>query len=92
MSSFVWSILEGPLLSFALGIVLTVAALLLFPEYRRLFMVDRKSAMSIEVLMLIATGGGGPGFLVAFLLFAALLSFACGLFSLVFNVSRFLSR
>jgi hypothetical protein len=86
----IWSLLEGPLLTLALGAVLTFAAFALLRDYRRLFMTDPKSVMSAEVLVQAVTNSGGPGYLAAFLLAAAALCLVSALFSLVFNVSSYL--
>jgi phosphoglycerol transferase MdoB-like AlkP superfamily enzyme len=86
----IWSLLECPLLTLALGAVLTFAAFALLRDYRRLFMTDPKSVMSAEVLVQAVTNSGGPGYLAAFLLAAAALCLVSALFSLVFNVSSYL--
>jgi hypothetical protein len=47
--------------------------------------------MTAEVLMQLVTSSGGPGYLAAFLLAAALLSFASALIMAVLNVVSYLN-
>lgn len=86
-----WAILQGPLLNFALGIALAVGGIALLSEYRRLFMEDPRTVMSVEVLMAIISRSGGPGYFAAFLFTGALLNFAFAIYSFIFNVSRFVN-
>jgi hypothetical protein len=48
--------------------------------------------MSIEVLMRVVTGAGGPGYFAAFLIAGAMLCFAMAIFSLLYNVSQIVGR
>jgi hypothetical protein len=84
-ASHVWSIVEGPLLSFSLGVVLATVGLLLLAEYRRLFMSDPRGVMSLEVLMAIVNKQGAPGYVAAFLLSGAIISFALAIATLTLN-------
>ena len=83
----IWTLLEGSIINLLLGSVLVYLALLILTEYRKLFMENPKSAMSAEVLMLAITSSGGPGYLAAFLLAAAALSYLLAIFTLLFNLS-----
>lgn len=85
LASEAWSIVEGPLVSFVLGIVLMIAGISLLAEYRRLFMADPRSVMSVEVLMAIVNRCGAPGYLAAFLIASAILSFGAAFVTLAFN-------
>jgi len=87
-----WHIFEGPLEVLVLAVVLTIAAMALLREYRRLFFSDPKSVMSAEVLFQALTGTGGPGYLAAFLLAGAALSVACALISFILNLSSYVAR
>ena len=87
----IWTLFEGPLFTFTLGALLTLAAFALLREYFRLFRSDPRSVMSAEVLMQAVTASGGPGYLAAFLLAAAVLCMLLALFSLIFNISSYLS-
>jgi hypothetical protein len=84
--SIVWTLLEGPLIVAGLGLALTAAAAALLWEYRRLFFSDPKAVMSAEVFVQIIAGCGTPGYLAAFLLAAALFSFASAAYGLVSGV------
>jgi len=86
-----WTLFEGPLTVFGLGVVLLAAAVATLWEYRRLFLSNPKGLMSAEVLVQIVTQCGGPGYMAAFLLAGALLSFACAAYSFVFNLSSFIN-
>jgi hypothetical protein len=85
MASEAWSIVEGPLMSFVVGLVLMIAGILLLAEYRRLFTTDPRSVMSIEVLMAIVNRCGAPGYLAAFLIAGGILSLGAALVTLAFN-------
>ena len=87
-----WSLLEGPAIDVVLGAVLAVFALALLREYRRIFFANPIAAMSAEVLMPALFGTGGPGYLAAFLLAGAGLSFAFALVSFVLNVFSYINR
>ena len=84
--SIFWSLIEGPLATICLGLVLLIVALALLKEYRRLFFADPVSVMSVEVLLQIVAQSGGPGYFAGFLLAAAVLSFAGSFISLAFNL------
>ena len=86
----IWSIIEGPLNSLVIGLVLGYAALVLLGDYRKAFKADPKAAMSADVIMLAITSSGGPGYLAAFLLAASILCFISTAFTLLFNVSSYL--
>ena len=89
--SLPWTLFEGPLTVFGLGLVLTAAATAMLWEYRRLFLADPKALLSAEVLVQIFTQCGGPGYLAAFLLAGALLSFASAAYTLLFNVTSYIN-
>jgi hypothetical protein len=91
LASEIWSIVEGPLVSFVLGIVLMIAGIALLAQYRRLFMADPRSVMSIEVLMAIVNKCGAPGYLAAVLIAAAMVSFGAALLTLAFNAFSYFS-
>jgi hypothetical protein len=86
-----WSLFLDPLIVFALGVVLACVAVAVLWEYRRLFAGDPRQLMTAEVLMQLVTSSGGPGYLAAFLLAAALLSFASALIMAVLNVVSYLN-
>jgi hypothetical protein len=86
----IWSLFEGPALSLLLGSILAYAAFSLLSEYRKTFVANPKAPMSFEILLLAVTSSGGPGYLAAFLLAGAALSFLAAAFSLVFNISSYL--
>ena len=85
----IWSLFEGPVLSLLLGVALAYAALSMLREYRKAFMANPKAAMSFEALTLAVTSSGGPGYLAAFLLAGAALSFLAAAYSLLFNLSSY---
>jgi hypothetical protein len=85
----IWSLIEGPLIVAGLGLVLTAAAIALLWEYRRLFFADPKAVMSAEVLMQIVAQCGAPGYLAAFLLAGALLSFVSAAYGLISSVMSY---
>jgi hypothetical protein len=86
-----WTLIEGPLIVFGLGLVLTGAAVAMLWEYRRLFFADPKALLSAEVLVQAFTQCGGPGYLAAFLLAGALLSFGSATYTLLLNVASFIN-
>jgi hypothetical protein len=86
----IWSIIEGPLNSLVVGLVLGYAALALLGDYRKAFKADPKAAMSVDVIMLAITSSGGPGYLAAFLLAGSILCFISTVFAFLFNVSSYL--
>jgi hypothetical protein len=85
----IWSLFEGPFVSFLVGAALAYTAFSLLGEYRKLFMANPKSAMSVEALMLAFTSLGGPGYLAAFLLAGSVLCFLAAAFTLLFNLSSY---
>jgi hypothetical protein len=87
--SLPWTLFEGPVTVLGLGIVLTFCAIGLLWEYRRLFFADPRPAMTGEVLMQVIATSGGPGYLAAFLLAAAVLSFGSALIMAVTNVMSY---
>jgi hypothetical protein len=89
--SLAWTLIEGPLIVLGLGVVLTIAAVAVLWEYRKLFFIDPRGVMSAEVLIQLLTQCGGPGYVGAFLLAAALLSFASGAFTLLRNVASYIN-
>jgi len=89
--SLPWTLFEAPLTVFGLGIVLTCVAIAVLWEYRRLFASDPRALMNVEVLMQVVTQCGGPGYLAAFLLAAALLSFGSALVMAVINVLSYVN-
>ena len=89
--SAIWTLLEGPLISLTLAVVLMLAAIALLWEYRRLFLANPRALMSAEVLLEVITGCGAPGYLAAFFLAGAVLSIAAGVYSLIFNVSSYVA-
>jgi hypothetical protein len=86
-----WVLSKGSLLNVGLGLVLAIAGIALLSEYRRAFMEDPRAAMSAEVLFAMIMKAGGPGYLAAFLLAGAVLSFAFAISDLIFNVSSYLN-
>ncbi|WP_156822121.1 hypothetical protein [Azoarcus sp. KH32C] len=85
----IWSLLEGPFVSFLLAGGLAFTALSLISEYKKVFRANPRAALSIEMLLNAIAGSGGPGFFAALLLVGALLCVASGLFSLAFNLSSY---
>jgi hypothetical protein len=85
----IWSLLEGPFIDVALGSILAYSAFLMLGEYRKLFMSNPKSAISIEALMLAVTSTGGPGYVAAFLLVGATLCFLLAAYTLFFDFSSY---
>jgi hypothetical protein len=88
--STLWVLSKGSLINVGLGVLLAIAGLALLDEYRRLFFEDPRAAMSAEVLFAIIMRSGGPGYLAAFLLAGAMLSFALAISDLIFNISSYL--
>jgi len=89
--SLPWSLFEDSLIVFGLGIVLACAAVALLWEYRRLFASNPRQLMTAEVLMQVVTTSGGPGYLAAFLLAGALLSFGSAMVMAVLNVVSYIN-
>jgi len=85
----IWSVFEGYCVSLLVDAALAYAAFSFLGEYRKLFMTNPKSAMSVEVLMLAVTSSGGPGYLAAFLLAGSVLCFLATAFTLQFNISSY---
>ena len=86
-----WALSKGSLVTVGLGVLLAIAAFALLNEYRRLFFENPRAAMSAEVLFAIITKSGGPGYLAAFLLAGAVLSFVLAISDLIFNISSYLN-
>ena len=85
----IWSLFEGPFVNLLIGSALAYTAFSMLGEYRKIFMANPKSAMSIEVLMLAITSSGGLGYLAAFLLAGSVLCFLVAVFTLLFNLSSY---
>ena len=85
----IWSLFEGPVINLLIGSVLVYAALSMLGEYRKTFWDNPKAAMNTEVFMLAVTSSGGPGYLAAFLLAGAALSFLAAAITLVLNLSSY---
>ena len=85
----IWSLFEGPVINLLIGTALAYAALFMLGEYRKIFMANPKVAMNAEVFMLAVTSSGGPGYLAAFLLAGAVLSFLAAALTLLLNLSSY---
>ena len=85
----IWSIFAGPFVDVVLGSALAYTAFSFLGEYRKLFMSDPKTVMSVEVLMLAVTRAGGPGYFAAFLLAGSVLCFLLAFVTLAFNLSSY---
>lgn len=72
-----------------LGIVLALVGVALLREYAKFFRHDPRTAMSVEVLFMLITQTGAPGYLAAFLLAAAILCGFSAAIMLVLNLSSY---
>ena len=77
MSAYLASVFQDTLALLVLGLVLALAGLALLREYAKFMRHDPKATMSAEILFMLITHAGAPGYLAAFLLSAAILSAAC---------------
>jgi hypothetical protein len=84
------SIIQSSLTVLVLGVALALVGLMLLREYAKLLRHDPKATMSVEVIFMLITQTGAPGYLAAFLLSAAILCGISALLMLVFNVSSYL--
>ncbi len=89
MTSSLASIIQDALALLVLGIILGFVGLLLLKEHAKLLRINPRATMSAEVIFMLITHAGAPGYLAAFLLSSAILSGASAFLMLAINLASY---